>query len=56
MRRIEVGSDGFENFVIDESVVDVALKIVGFVWDDLVGVSDESNLSFIEWENFLVAR
>jgi hypothetical protein len=31
MRRIEVGSDGFENFVIDESVVDVALKIVGFV-------------------------
>jgi hypothetical protein len=44
---LQVRSDAFECSVINELVVDVSLKVVGFVCYDLVGVGDEGHFSFV---------
>ena len=50
----EVRSDVFEDFIVYEYVVDIALEGVSFVADDLVSVGEEGDLAIVDWEDFLV--
>lgn len=48
--------DCFEDFIINESVIDISLKIMCFVWNYLIALSKEGDLSLVEGNEFLMLR
>ena len=52
---LDIGFNGFEEFIIDESVVDVSLQVVGLIADNLVGVCEKSDFPFIESQELLIS-
>ncbi len=54
IRWFNYSFDCFKDFIINESVIDISLKIVCFVWNNLIVLSKESDLSLVEGNEFLM--